>query len=92
MSYSGMLRRVALIGTYFSEERIASIIRGTGIIKLATTLAATTNRSTLLYVPPKRGCLKEPHGVTAQKVSFFKYTPNTHRKVFTIADRVTYIG
>jgi hypothetical protein len=42
-----MLRRVALIRSDFSEERIASIIAMTGIGELGTTLAVTSNRSTL---------------------------------------------
>jgi hypothetical protein len=40
-----MLRRVALVRTDSSEERIASIIRETGIGELGT-LAVTSNRST----------------------------------------------
>jgi hypothetical protein len=39
-----MLRRVALIRTDVSEERIASIIRVTRIGELATTIAVTSNR------------------------------------------------
>jgi hypothetical protein len=46
MAYSGMLRRVALVGTDVSEECIASIIRVTRIGELET-LAVTSNRSTL---------------------------------------------
>jgi hypothetical protein len=47
MSPSGMLRRVALVRTDVSEERITSIIRVTRIGELGTTLAVTSNRSTL---------------------------------------------
>jgi hypothetical protein len=39
MSSSGMLRCVALITSYVSEESIASIIRVTRIGELGTTLA-----------------------------------------------------
>jgi hypothetical protein len=42
-----MLRRVACIRTADSEERITSIIRVTKIGELGTTLAVTSNRSTL---------------------------------------------
>jgi hypothetical protein len=42
-----MLRRVALVITDVSEERIASIIRETTIGELGTTLAVTSNQSTL---------------------------------------------
>jgi hypothetical protein len=47
MASSGMLRRVALVRTDISKERIASIIRETRIAELGTTLAITSNRSTL---------------------------------------------
>jgi hypothetical protein len=46
MASSEMLRRVALVGTDVSEERIASIIRVTRIGELGT-LAVASNRSTL---------------------------------------------
>jgi hypothetical protein len=46
MPFSGVLRRVALVRTDVSEERIASTIRVTRIVGLGT-LAATSNRSTL---------------------------------------------
>jgi hypothetical protein len=42
-----MLRRVALVRTYVSEERSASFIRVTRIGELGTTLAVTSNRRTL---------------------------------------------
>jgi hypothetical protein len=42
-----MLRRVALVGTDVSEERIASIFRVKGIGELGTTLTISSNRSTL---------------------------------------------
>jgi hypothetical protein len=66
-----MLPRVVLVRTDVSEEHIASIIRGTTIGQLGTTLAVTTNRSTLrnssilvtlmmeAYVLPKRRFLQE---------------------------------
>jgi hypothetical protein len=46
MASSGMLRRVALVRTDVSEERIASSIRMT-MGELGTTLAVTSNRRTL---------------------------------------------
>jgi hypothetical protein len=42
-----MLRRVALVRTYVSEELSASIIRVTRIDELGTTLVVTINRRTL---------------------------------------------
>jgi hypothetical protein len=47
MPSSGVLRRVALVRTDVSEERIASIVRLARIVELGTTLAVTSNRSTL---------------------------------------------
>jgi hypothetical protein len=44
---SGVLGRVALVRTDISEERITSIIRVTRIGEVRTTLAVTSNRSTL---------------------------------------------
>jgi hypothetical protein len=42
-----MLRRVALVKSDVSEERIAFIIRVTRVGELGTTLAVTSNRSPL---------------------------------------------
>jgi hypothetical protein len=50
MSYSGMLRRVALVRTDVSEERSASIIRVTRIGELGIMLAVTSNQRTRLLV------------------------------------------
>jgi hypothetical protein len=47
MPSSGMLRHLALVRTYVSEERIACIIRVTRIGELGTTQAVTSNRHTL---------------------------------------------
>jgi hypothetical protein len=49
MPSSGMLRRVALVRTDFSEERNVSFIRVARIAELGTTLAVTSNRRTLLH-------------------------------------------
>jgi hypothetical protein len=70
MPSSGMLRRVALVGTDVWEEHIASIIRVRGIIELGT-LAITNDRNIL-----RRNTmfLQEPHGVTSQKREFFTVT------------------
>jgi hypothetical protein len=43
----GMLRRVVLLRTDFSEELSASFFRVTRIGELGTTLAVTNNRRTL---------------------------------------------
>jgi hypothetical protein len=48
MVSSGMLRRVVLVRTDLSEELSASFIRVTRIGKLETTIAVTSNRSTML--------------------------------------------
>jgi hypothetical protein len=48
MPYSQMLRRVALVRTDVLEGPITSVIRTTRIGKLGTTLAVTSNQSTLL--------------------------------------------
>jgi hypothetical protein len=47
---SRVLRRVALVRTDVSAERIASIIRATRIGELGTTLAVTSNRRTLIFL------------------------------------------
>jgi hypothetical protein len=45
MPYCGMLRRVVLVGTAISEERIIRVTRNG---KLGTTFPVTSNRRTLL--------------------------------------------
>jgi hypothetical protein len=65
---------MALVRTYVSEERTASIIRVTRIGELGTTLAVTSNQSSQRggrYVPPKRRFLQEPNDVISQKTAFF---------------------
>jgi hypothetical protein len=75
-----MLRRVALVRTYVSEELSTSFIRVTRIGELGTTLTVTSNRRTLrrntrrCYIPSKRRFLQEPHGVTSQKTPSFIVT------------------
>jgi hypothetical protein len=59
MPSAGMLRRVALVRTEFSEERCASIIRVRRIGEIGTTLAATSNRRTL-----RRNTMSPCHFVT----------------------------
>jgi hypothetical protein len=46
MSYSGILRHVALVRTEVSEELSASVIRVTRIGELGTKLAVTSNLRT----------------------------------------------
>jgi hypothetical protein len=48
MVSSGMLRRVALVRTYVSEELSASFIRVTRISELGTTLAVTSEEMVFL--------------------------------------------
>jgi hypothetical protein len=50
MSYSGILRRVALVRYDVSEQRSASIIKVTRTGALGTTLAVTSNRSVIANV------------------------------------------
>jgi hypothetical protein len=47
MASSGMLRRVALVRTHVSEEFSASFIGATRIGELGTTVAVTSNRSSV---------------------------------------------
>jgi hypothetical protein len=73
-----MLRRVALARTDVSEERSASYIRVTKTGAVGTTLAVTSNRSTVRLlvtsdVAPRRLCLEGPHRVTSQMTPFFWY-------------------
>jgi hypothetical protein len=66
MPSSGMLRRVALVRTEVSEERSASIFNVTRIDDLGTTLAVTSNRSTLRSIssPLPRGLVNTAESVT----------------------------
>jgi hypothetical protein len=50
MASSGMLRRVALVGTEVSKELSTSIIRVTRIDELGTVLAVTSNRRSVRRV------------------------------------------
>jgi hypothetical protein len=50
MASFGMLYRVVLVRTDFSEEFSASLIRVTRIGELGRTLAVTSNRRTLLFL------------------------------------------
>jgi hypothetical protein len=54
MMSSGMLRLVALVRTDVSDEPGAFYIRVTRIGELGTTLAATSNRRTLLGISSQR--------------------------------------
>jgi hypothetical protein len=58
MPSSGMLRRMALVGTDVSEEHITSIIRVTETSELGKTLAVTSNRSTPILVTLKMEALR----------------------------------
>jgi hypothetical protein len=57
MVSSGMLRRVALVRIDVSEEPSTSFIRVTRICELGTTLAATSNRCTLVFLRSVRRLL-----------------------------------
>jgi hypothetical protein len=83
---SQVLRRVAIVRTDVSQERIFYIIRGKIIGELRTTLAVTSNPSTMRrntilspwwwrrHAPPKGRFLQEPYGVTSKKTAFFIVT------------------
>jgi hypothetical protein len=84
MPFSGMLRRVDFVRTNVSEERIASIIRMTGIGELGTTLAVASNRSSLLqllvtanFVPS----LPIPVTLMMEAISFSVLTRATRRNI-----------
>jgi hypothetical protein len=55
MASSGILRRVARVRTDVSEELSTSFIMATRIGKLGTTLAVTSNRRTLIFLPDEGG-------------------------------------
>jgi hypothetical protein len=65
MGSSGMLRRVAILITDFWKELIATILRGTSLGELGTTLAVTSNRSTLR---------SSSLGITSQRDSVASYS------------------
>jgi hypothetical protein len=51
MPSSGTLHRVALVRTYISEERVASVVMAKKkISELGATLAVTSNRSSVLQL------------------------------------------
>jgi hypothetical protein len=58
MPSSRMIRCVALVRTEVSEERIGSITRVKRISELRTTLAITTNRTTLREILCEEGCIR----------------------------------
>jgi hypothetical protein len=75
---SGMWRRVDLVWTDVSEERIASIIRikNSRARNQREQVAADSPRIFLplrwrRYVPPKRRFTQDLHGITSQKTAFF---------------------
>jgi hypothetical protein len=92
MSSSGMLRRVDLVRTDVSEERITSIMV-TRIGALGSTLAVTSNPKYAAkeYVLPKRRFSEEPHGVTSHKPAFFKININLHTAELCISINQRYI-
>jgi hypothetical protein len=84
MLSSGVLRRMDLVRTNISEERIASIIRMTSIGEAGTTLGVTSKvvPTSLILVTLmmeaiifyEKSVLQEPHGVASQKTTFFIVT------------------
>jgi hypothetical protein len=69
---SGMSSRMALVKTDVSEERAASIIKGTRIGALRMLAVSSNGRTaTKKYVIPKRRILQVLHGVTSQKTAIF---------------------
>jgi hypothetical protein len=67
-----MLRRVALVRTDVSEERIASTIMVTRISELGTTLTVTSDWSTLQRNTFLRNVRSyKSHSVTSQNTAFF---------------------
>jgi hypothetical protein len=52
MTFSGMLRCVAVVRTDVSEELSASFFRVTSIVEIGTTPAVTSNSPTLPYALP----------------------------------------
>jgi hypothetical protein len=72
-----MWRRVAILRTDISKERIASMIRAKKIYEPGKTLVANVVPSWFFspwwwkrYIPPKCRLLQEPYGVTFQKTAF----------------------
>jgi hypothetical protein len=73
MPPSEMLRRVAIVRTDVSEERIAYIARVTGIGEVGTTLAVTSNRSPLRCSQLADSCHPDDRGDTfLRNVSSYK--------------------
>jgi hypothetical protein len=72
MASSGMLRRVALVGTDVSEELSASFMSVTRIGELGTTLAVTSNRRMLRRnCHPDEGGAKFLRNIGSYKTPFF---------------------
>jgi hypothetical protein len=67
MVSSGMLRRVVLVRTDFSEKLSASFIRVTRIGELGTKLAVTSNRSVRRLLVTSNAVLSSPILVTLMK-------------------------
>jgi hypothetical protein len=81
MPFSGVLCRVLLVRSDDLDDRRFSIIRVTRICEIRTTLAVTSNGSTL-YCHPDDGINRflrifgyyKSHRVTSQKMAFFIVT------------------
>jgi hypothetical protein len=62
-----MLHRVALVRPDVSEENVALVT--TSVVPSSPILVTPMKEAPRF--PPKRRFLKEPHGVTSQKIPFF---------------------
>jgi hypothetical protein len=70
MPSSGMWRRVGLVKTDVSKERVASIFRIEKIYASEEKCYEAPNR--LSSIPSKLRFLQDPHGITSQNTTFLR--------------------